>query len=114
MSLLVDAFGNGEVIDAPPGVHRYPVRYGIGERTLYNFDPQTSVLQVSMSPADVEILLRELVGELPPEGRNLRFPYHPFSDPARFEGVKRIEPLPDSEGRYMMRLERIAPHSGSE
>jgi len=108
MSIIFNEL-SGEVTDAPPGVHRYPVQYGIGERTLYYFNPKTGVLQVSMSPADVKILLRELVGELPPEGRNLEFSLYDL-DIARFEGVKRIEPLPDPEGRYMMRLEKTSPH----
>ena len=77
----------------------------INGQKMYAFDPKTGVLQVSMPPGDLEILMKQ-IGDLPSTGRDLALPTPFFADgPARFKGVKRIEPIPGlKENEYLMRL----------
>jgi hypothetical protein len=45
----------------------------IGDRVLYIFNTDTRMLNVSISPGNLEILLRE-IGEIPDKGKDLIMP----------------------------------------
>jgi len=79
--------------------------FEIDGKRLYDFNPETGVLQVSMRPGDLEMLM-EQIGEIPENGRDLVLPT-PFVGPARFKGVKRIESISNlKENEYLMKLQK--------
>ncbi|MEK6984386.1 MAG: hypothetical protein AABX33_07465 [Nanoarchaeota archaeon] len=77
----------------------------INGKTLYRFNPQTGVLQVSMSPGHLEILVEQL-GGLPMEGRDIKLPTPAFANgPTIFRNVRKVEPIPGLKlGEYMMSI----------
>ncbi len=85
----------------------------INGQELYNFDQEKGVLQISMSPEDLEILGKQ-IGEIPKTGKDLILPTpYGLDGHARFKGVKSIETMPDvKEGEYLMVLEEVKPKKG--
>lgn len=77
----------------------------INGEVLYNFNQETGLLQVSVSPSGLEILLRK-VGEIPKDGKDIEIqlpPPYGIDGPARFQRVKRIESMPRiGKERYML------------
>ncbi len=104
MALILDEKG---IYTPRPDGRNYgcTTREEINGQTLYNFNPESGILQISMSLGDLEILLRK-VGKIPEDGKDIEIQLPlPFGvdGPARFQGVKRIESLPGiEEGRYML------------
>jgi len=89
----------------PDGTRDYGcmTSFEINGKKLYDFDQETGVLQVSMSPGDLEKLIDNL-GELPPEGKDLAFPT-PIGEQARFKSVKKIESIPGLEkDEYIIKI----------
>lgn len=129
MAVLSDGIGIYVITDEEVDSRVIQTRYEIDGEKLYEFDPKTGVLQISMSPEDVEFLLEE-IDEIPEEGKTLTLPTPlspdispylpevkfknfssreydgPIADgPARFQGVKKIESIPNlKEEDYLMEL----------
>jgi len=77
----------------------------IDGKKMYNFNPETGILQISMSSSDLEILLQQ-VGEIPESGMDLRLQLPlPFGvdGPAMFLNVKRIESIPGVKRDHMFK-----------
>lgn len=97
--------GTGTYTIRPDGTKEYGCMtcFEVNGKKLYDFNQETGVLQVSMSPSDLEILL-EQIGNIPEEGKDLVFPT-PIGEPARFKSVKKIESIPGiKENDYMMKI----------
>lgn len=106
MGLITD--GSGTYVPRPDGTRDYGTMTSakINGQKLYNFNPETGVLQVSMSSEDLE-LLGQQIGEIPETGKDLVLPIpYGIEGPARFKGVRSIEPMPEvKEGEYLITLE---------
>lgn len=86
----------------------------INGRKAYDFNQETGVLQISMSPSSLE-LLKKVIGEIPKEGRDLVLP-NPFpivaDGPARFKGVRSIESIPGlKEDEFMLKMKEVSPRT---
>ncbi|MFH0948886.1 MAG: hypothetical protein V1802_00180 [Candidatus Aenigmatarchaeota archaeon] len=83
--------------------------FTINNKKIYDFNQQTGVLQVSMSPQDLEVYLKEIIGGIPESG-DLELPLpppHVSGATAKFKGVKRIESIPGlQEHEYAMKLKK--------
>ncbi len=104
MGIISDS--SGTYSSNPDGTRNYGVTTNIqmNGQTLYAFNPETGVLQASMSPSDLEVMLKDM-GPIPEDGRTFVLDM-PFMDgPAHFPGLRRIEPTPLAEGqRYLIRI----------
>lgn len=81
--------------------YAYTTSFEIDGKKLYDFDPKTGVLRISMSPSDLEVLL-EKIGEIPAGGKDFTLPA-PIS-PVSFRSVKRIEPIQEQENEYLLKI----------
>ena len=90
----------------------YPIRIvdRFSKKTVYDFDPKSGVLKISISPGDLEILLQQL-GGIPDSGRDLILPSpNPVDGTAstlNFTGVKHAVPITEEDERnYYIRLQK--------
>lgn len=77
----------------------------INGKKMYNFNPETGLLQISINPSDLEILSQQL-GKIPESGMDLRLQLPlPFGadGPAVFPHVKRIESIPGVKKDHMFK-----------
>jgi len=65
------------------------LKIDIGGRTLYNFDPKSGILEISIGSRNLKSLLN-LIGEIPKTGRDIELP-STIGYAATFKGVKKIK-----------------------
>ena len=75
----------------------------VGGRKVYEFDRETGVLQVSMSPDNLSSLQR-LIGIVPEDGRDIELP-SPLGYIANFKKVKSIVPMVRNHGETRFALD---------
>jgi len=66
----------------------YGRKSGTG-KVMYQFDEETGVLEVAMSPGQLETLVQR-IGEIPPEGKDVAMSTKFYREHVIFNGVKKI------------------------
>jgi len=79
--------------------------YTIGGIKAYDFNKETGILQMSISPDDLEIFMEGM--NIPPEGKDLKMPLIIPEEFGTFRGVKKVESIPGKENwEYLFKMVR--------
>lgn len=108
--------GYGVEITGPGGERGYAqlTNLKINEEKLYNFDPETGVLYISIKDTDWDSFKKK-IGDIPPEGKEIVLPTPPSTVPGIFSGMKEIKPFPESEvGEYLLKPEDLVKIGDNE
>jgi hypothetical protein len=104
---------NMKYVTAPPAytIIKYQNDvFSINNAKLYDFNPSSGILKISMPPKDLELFLISL-GEMPANGEDLVMPSPPETDfpHVRFKNVKSIESAMEfeEEGLYLLNYEPV-------
>ena len=76
--------------------------YEVQGTKVYDLNKETGVLQMSISPGDLEIFLQDM--DIPPEGKDLRMPLIGPGEYGTFKEVKKIESMPDQISYFFKML----------
>ncbi len=100
MAIASDGIGGYAI--GPDGQRIYPHKssFTVNGVNLFQYDQATGVLQLSISPSELERML-ETLGPFPSEGRNMAFSFHPLGEQV-FPSLKRIESVAGPDGTYLL------------